>query len=91
MQRWRTPVLRILVAGIVLVAIYSGVGLKATAGGSALGRYPERVYVPNTIANTVHVIDPKSFKIVTTHPVGRESRQGTAPCHTILGPDEALR
>jgi YVTN family beta-propeller protein len=38
---------------------------------SALGRYPERVYVPNAAANTLHVIDPKTFKITATYPVGR--------------------
>lgn len=37
---------------------------------SALGRYPERVYVPNMMGNTVHVIDPKTFTITATLPVG---------------------
>jgi YVTN family beta-propeller protein len=36
---------------------------------SAIGRYPERVYVPTARGNTVHVIDPKTFKIIATHPV----------------------
>ncbi|MGH8662572.1 MAG: YncE family protein [Burkholderiales bacterium] len=43
----------------------------AEAGTSALGRYPERVYVPNAAGNTLHVIDPKTFKITATHTVGR--------------------
>ena len=30
------------------------------------------VYVPNTIANTVQVIDPKTFKVIGTYPTGRE-------------------
>ncbi|MGH8632938.1 MAG: YncE family protein [Burkholderiales bacterium] len=42
----------------------------AEAGKSALGRYPERVYVPNAAANTLHVIDPKTFKITATYGVG---------------------
>jgi YVTN family beta-propeller protein len=42
----------------------------AEAERSALGRYPERVYVPNAAASTLHVIDPKTFKIIATHKVG---------------------
>jgi YVTN family beta-propeller protein len=49
----------------------------AEAGKSALGRYPERVYVPNSIANTLHVIDPKTFKIIATHAVGLEPHHVT--------------
>jgi len=30
------------------------------------------VYVPNTIANTVQVIDPRTFKVIVTYPTGRE-------------------
>ena len=45
--------------------------LAAEAGKSALGRYPERVYVPTAVGNKVHVIDPKTFKIIATHDVGR--------------------
>lgn len=44
--------------------------LAAEAGKSALGRYPERVYVPNAAGNTLHVIDPKTFKIIATYNVG---------------------
>ncbi|GGZ49072.1 hypothetical protein GCM10010387_49360 [Streptomyces inusitatus] len=32
--------------------------------------YPSRVYVPNTNSNTVSVIDPKSYEVVETIPVG---------------------
>ncbi len=77
MRRRRIAVLKILVTGIVLVATYSGVGREASAGSSALGRYPERVYVPNTVADTVHVIDPKTFKITATYPVGKEPHHVT--------------
>jgi DNA-binding beta-propeller fold protein YncE len=34
--------------------------------------FPARVYVPNTIANTVDVIDPATFKIIDHFDVGRE-------------------
>ncbi|MEU9481417.1 beta-propeller fold lactonase family protein [Streptomyces sp. NPDC048191] len=34
--------------------------------------FPSRVYVPNTISNTVTVIDPRSYKIIDTIRVGRQ-------------------
>jgi YVTN family beta-propeller protein len=46
-------------------------------GKSALGHYPERVYVPNTKANTVHVIDPKTFELIATYPAGQEPHHVT--------------
>jgi len=59
-------------ATLFLVAHGSAVpALAAEAGKSALGRYPERVYVPNAAADTLHVIDPKTFKITATYNVGR--------------------
>jgi YVTN family beta-propeller protein len=33
-------------------------------------RFPERVYVPNSLSNTVSVIDPKTFKVTRTFAVG---------------------
>ncbi len=33
--------------------------------------FPSRVYVPNTLSNTVTVIDPKTYKVVETIPVGK--------------------
>ena len=42
----------------------------AEAERSALGRYPERVYVPNVASGTLQIIDPKTFKITATHKVG---------------------
>jgi YVTN family beta-propeller protein len=33
--------------------------------------FPPRVYVPNTISNTVTVIDPKTYQIIDTFQVGR--------------------
>lgn len=74
MQKRRGAIFKIVAAGIVLLAI-SGVNGETSA--SALGRYPERVYVPTTIGNTVHVIDPKSFKIITTYRVGKEPHHVT--------------
>ncbi|MGX4689717.1 YVTN family beta-propeller repeat protein [Streptomyces sp. JNUCC 63] len=34
--------------------------------------FPSRVYVPNTNSNTVTVIDPRTYKIIETIPVGRQ-------------------
>ncbi|MEV0264172.1 YncE family protein [Streptomyces sp. NPDC050617] len=34
--------------------------------------FPSRVYVPNTNSDTVSVIDPKTYKVVRTIPVGRQ-------------------
>ena len=35
-------------------------------------RFPSRVYVPNTISNTVTVIDPATFKVIDTLRVGKQ-------------------
>ncbi|EST33359.1 YncE family protein [Streptomyces roseochromogenus] len=34
--------------------------------------FPNRVYVPNTNSNTVSVIDPETYKVIDTYPVGRQ-------------------
>ncbi|MFC5149310.1 hypothetical protein [Streptomyces aureoversilis] len=34
--------------------------------------FPSRVYVPNTESNTVSVIDPKTYKVIETIPVGNQ-------------------
>ncbi|WP_129306451.1 beta-propeller fold lactonase family protein [Streptomyces sp. L2] len=34
--------------------------------------FPPRVYVPNTESNTVTVIDPETYKVIDTIPVGRQ-------------------
>nr|WP_257004970.1 YncE family protein [Streptomyces sp. Tue6028] len=39
--------------------------------------FPSRVYVPNTNSNTVSVIDPKTYRVVKTIPVG------TQPQHVV--------
>jgi YVTN family beta-propeller protein len=46
-------------------------------GKSPMGHYPERVYVPNTVANTVQVIDPKTYQIIGTYPTSREPHHVT--------------
>jgi YVTN family beta-propeller protein len=33
--------------------------------------FPERVYVPNSLSDTVHVIDPKTFEVIDRFTVGR--------------------
>ncbi|MET9530308.1 YncE family protein [Streptomyces sp. NPDC006649] len=33
-------------------------------------KFPSRVYVPNTNSNTVNVIDPRTYKVIRTIPVG---------------------
>jgi YVTN family beta-propeller protein len=38
---------------------------------------PDRVYVPNSGSNSVAVIDPKSFRVVDTFPVGRQPQHVT--------------
>jgi len=38
---------------------------------------PERVYVPNSIGNTISVIDPKTFKVLFSYPVGEEPQHVT--------------
>ncbi|GAA1150656.1 hypothetical protein GCM10009654_02510 [Streptomyces hebeiensis] len=35
-------------------------------------KFPSRVYVPNTNSDTVSVIDPKTYKVIETIPVGRQ-------------------
>lgn len=34
--------------------------------------FPSRVYVPNTNSNTVSVIDPKTYRVIETIPVGAQ-------------------
>ncbi len=37
-----------------------------------VAHFPARVYVPNTMSNTVTVIDPSTYKVIATVKVGRE-------------------
>src|SRR5215831_17803450 len=41
------------------------------------GGFPARVYVPNTVSNTVDVIDPASFKVIEHFDVGRQPQHIT--------------
>ncbi|MEV4380722.1 YncE family protein [Streptosporangium sp. NPDC049644] len=36
-----------------------------------VARFPERVYVPNSESDTVSVIDPRTYRVLRTFPVGR--------------------
>ncbi|MFD3440545.1 YncE family protein [Streptomyces sp. NPDC058685] len=38
----------------------------------AVKGFPSRVYVPNTNSNTVSVIDPRTYKVIDTIPVGNQ-------------------
>ena len=48
--------------------------------------FPSRVYVPNTESDTVSVIDPKTYKVIETIPVGRAAPARRA----LLGPEDAV-
>jgi YVTN family beta-propeller protein len=43
---------------------------RARSPSAAPAGIPERVYVPDTLSNTVHVIDPKTLQVVSRFPVG---------------------
>jgi YVTN family beta-propeller protein len=54
----------------VPVNVYAGAGAgKLTATAKRAKRL---VYVPNTTADTVQVIDPSTFTVIATYPTGRE-------------------
>lgn len=68
----RQLMLRTLAAALIVASHGSAVpAAAAETGKSAPGGYPERAYVPNAAADTVHVIDPRTFKITATYPVGQ--------------------
>jgi YVTN family beta-propeller protein len=75
----RKAMLRIVAAVALLTASHGGVvpASAADTGKSALGRYPERVYVPAAGSNRLHVIDPATFKITATYRVGWEPHHVT--------------
>jgi len=70
-HRWKPKSAILAATTLILVAHGNAPASAADAGSSALGRYPERVYVPSAAADMLHVIDPKTFKIIATHSVGR--------------------
>ncbi len=43
----------------------------------AVASVPLRVYVPDSVSNTVHVIDPKTYAVIDHYPVGREPHHVT--------------
>jgi YVTN family beta-propeller protein len=56
------------------------VNVYAAATGGILARMrgiPERVYVPNSLGNSITVIDPATFKVIDTYPVGKEPQHVT--------------
>jgi YVTN family beta-propeller protein len=58
----------------------SNVNVYAAATGGILARLrslPTRVYVPNSIGNTISVIDPATFKVIDTYSVGIEPQHVT--------------
>ncbi len=44
--------------------------------------FPSRIYVPNSGSNTVDVIDPKTFKVISHFPVGRQP-QHVVPAYDL--------
>lgn len=69
-QGWNSIVLALGATVLAATHVCGKPALAAGPGASAVGRYPERVYVPTAKGNTLHVIDPKTFTIIATHPVG---------------------
>jgi YVTN family beta-propeller protein len=53
-----------------LVNVYAGAGAGMLSDTARAAR--ALVYVPNTLANTVQVIDPRTFEVIGTYPTGRE-------------------
>src|SRR5205085_8924533 len=47
-------------------------GARAGNLSPAVKAFPDRVYVPNSVSNTVDVIDPKTFKIIGHFAVGHQ-------------------
>ena len=52
------------------VNVYAAAGADLLTGAATAAKH--LVYVPNTISDTVSVIDPSTFTVVDTVPVGRE-------------------
>jgi YVTN family beta-propeller protein len=50
---------------------------KAGELSPKVAKFPERVYVPNTVSNTVDVIDPTTFKVIDHFEVGRQPQHVT--------------
>lgn len=51
-------------------SVYAGVGAGNLSATAKKAR--SLVYVPNSAANTVQVIDPNTFKVIATYPTGRQ-------------------
>src|SRR3989442_820853 len=44
---------------------------------AAVKTFPPRIYVPNGVSNTVSVIDPATYKVIETFPVGKQPQHVT--------------
>jgi YVTN family beta-propeller protein len=65
---------RSLLPGMPQVIDSTNIYSEARAGNfsAAVRSFPARIYVPNSGSNTVQIIDPATYKIIATFPVGRE-------------------
>ena len=45
---------------------------RPNALSATVKNYPSLVYVPNSKSNSVTIIDPKTYKVIRSFPVGRE-------------------
>lgn len=79
MEEWRNVLLKVVAIVALCAVSHDGVvpASAADMGKSALGRYPERVYVPAAGSNKLYVIDPKTFQITATYRVGNEPQHIT--------------
>ena len=58
--------------------VYAAAGAGALTGAARTAR--PLVYVPNTLSNTVQVIDPRTYRVIARYPTGRE------PQHVVPSP-----
>ena len=54
----------------------------------AVKGFPDRVYVPNSVTNSVDVIDPATYQVIESFPVGREPQHVT-PSYDLKTPSHA--
>ncbi|MFN8063972.1 MAG: YncE family protein [Vicinamibacterales bacterium] len=55
---------------VVPTDVYAGA--RPSAVSDAVKGFPERIYVPNAVRNTVDIIDPRTFRVIDGFPVGRQ-------------------
>lgn len=54
---------------------------RTSSPGATTPRDPARIYVPNSMSNTLEEIDPRTYRAIRTFPVG------TVPQHVVASPD----